>query len=73
MRDWNREVLVDRIVECFADMGGGPESLKVERSKLLRDDPYLESWQKVISLKPEPLLRRLKRSFRVRVRPKAVA
>ena len=65
-RDWNREVLVDRIIDCFADMGGKPEQLATERQRLLQDDPYLESWQRSISFKPEGFWQRFRRSLKLR-------
>lgn len=65
--DLNRELLVDRIVECFADMGGTPDVLIKERQRLMEDDPYLIGWNKSIILKPEGRWQKLRRTLKLRL------
>lgn len=67
-RDLNHELLVDRIVECFADMGGTPEVLSKERQRLMEDDLYLIEWNESIRLEPEGRWTKLKRTLKLRLR-----
>lgn len=47
-RDKYRENLVDKVVFCFGQMGASNKELKIERQRLMQDDPYLDSWLKSI-------------------------